>query len=113
MFVNDEFQTAKFSSNNCHSRGPKTRSLQRVTVTLRSCSASAIRQAAHIPHSRHSTHETLQRGRANLLPNLAVGDAAADHPHYPVLNIFQLDIHVRSALVEGQHSLWTICHKTI
>ena len=110
MFVNDEFQTAKFSSNNCHSRGPKTRSLQRVTVTLRSCAASAIRQTAH---TRHSTNETLQRGRANLLPNLAVGDAAADHPHDPVLNIFQLDIHVRSALVEGQHSLWTICYKTI
>jgi hypothetical protein len=39
MFDSDEFQTAKFSSNNFHSRAPKTRSLQRVTVTLRSCEA--------------------------------------------------------------------------
>lgn len=110
MFERDEFHTARFSSNIFHSRGPKTRSVQRVTVTLRSCpvlgdcqSNERAGEQSKRERTNYTSYTTIFE--SNLLPNLAVGNATADDADDPMLDIFRLDIHMFSALVERQNGL--------
>jgi hypothetical protein len=49
--------------------------------------------------------EKMARTKANLLPNFAVSDTTAHNANDPLLNLFNLDVHVLCTLVEGQDSL--------
>jgi hypothetical protein len=101
MFERDEFHTARFSSNIFHSRGPKTRSVQRVTVTLRSCHV-----LGDCPSNKRAGEQSKREIlKSNLLPNLAVGNSTAHDADNPMLDFFRLDIHMFSALVERQNGL--------
>ena len=64
-------------------------------------------QQADVSTSPNTSAQTRKARWAatNLLPNLAIGDAAADHLHNPLLDLFHLDVHVSSTLVESQDSL--------